>query len=600
MSSAIRGFAARIGDWLAGGTRGITAGAVFVVLVLLALIVTPVAIGELAIAAHAHITEVVDPLDDQQEEIGRLAARLEASALRYVIGGNPEYLRGYEEAARDLDEAIQRARSLAERAGPRAVRQVGEVERAIRRWQAFAESVIALRRAGRAEEAQAAVATGEGAQLFDDFWRQHAALHDLVVADRTTDRERIDRILGSGIAVSAVLGVFGVLAALGAYRLARRTAELYEEVRVERARVAELATSERRRADELDAIIEHMAEGVTVVDASGQIVHLNRAARQIWQLSWPDEQHGHVGELGGFDVRYPDGRPVPVEELPINRVLRGESFSGLEVVYVRRDGRRYYLRFGGSAVRDEAGRVALAVTVYHDVTEIRALERQREEFVSVVAHDLRSPLTIIRGYASLLSRLTPHQHDCEQERKAVGAIDASARQLDRMVADLLDASRIEARRLTLVREEIDLPSFVRGVVERSAKLTEGHPVRVEVSGPVPAVRADPTRLGQILANLLSNAAKYSYPETEILVELEPRPGEVVVAVTNRGSGIPEEDRAQLFERFHRTRAAVAERVPGLGLGLYITKGLVEAHGGRIRVESEVGRYTTFRFTLPTG
>jgi signal transduction histidine kinase len=125
-------------------------------------------------------------------------------------------------------------------------------------------------------------------------------------------------------------------------------------------------------------------------------------------------------------------------------------------------------------------------------------------------------------------------------------------------------------------------------------------VRVELRGEVPPLEADPARLEQVLVNLLSNAAKYSFPETEILVEVEPREREVMVSVTNLGQGIPPEEQEAIFTRFRRARAATEAGVPGLGLGLYITKGLVEAHGGRIWVESEVGKSTTFRFTLPLG
>ncbi len=122
--------------------------------------------------------------------------------------------------------------------------------------------------------------------------------------------------------------------------------------------------------------------------------------------------------------------------------------------------------------------------------------------------------------------------------------------------------------------------------------------KVEVRGDIPHVQADPDQIEQVLTNLLSNAGKYSYPDTEITVEVEPRPREVMISVTNIGPGVLPEDRDKLFTRFHRTRQAQQEKVPGLGLGLYIAKGLVEAHGGRIWVESEPGKYATFRFTLP--
>lgn len=362
-------------------------------------------------------------------------------------------------------------------------------------------------------------------------------------------------------------------------------------------RMEELAREAERRSSELDAVIEGVDEGITIADGDGRIVRVNSRGREIWGHLLARDGHPHVSELAGrIDLRYPDDRPMPFDEWPILRALRGEVFSGLEAIYCRPDGKKIHLLFSSGVVRDEGGRVRLAVNVYGDITPIREFEMAREEFISVVAHDLRAPLTVITGFAGILRRLPPEQHGQAQEQRALDSILSSTRRLERMVGDLLDASRLEARRLELTREPVDLPRLVRDVVERMAETVRGHPVRVEVRGDVPSLHADPARLEQVLGNLLSNAAKYSYPATEILLEVDPRPGEVMVSVTNQGPGIAPEDRDRIFIRFHRTRAA--ERVPGLGLGLYISKGLVEAHGGRIWVESEVGKYATFRFTLP--
>lgn len=139
---------------------------------------------------------------------------------------------------------------------------------------------------------------------------------------------------------------------------------------------------------------------------------------------------------------------------------------------------------------------------------------------------------------------------------------------------------------------------MREVVERVEAITSGHSVRVVVQGTIPPVDVGPARVEQVLGNLLSNAAKYGYPNTEILVHLQRTVGAAKVSVTNEGEGIPPEEQARLFTRFHRTQPAEKGPVKGLGLGLYISKGLVETHGGRIWVESIPGKTTTFHFTLP--
>ncbi len=378
----------------------------------------------------------------------------------------------------------------------------------------------------------------------------------------------------------------------------RRIQEANNRLVVSAMREQELAREHEQRRSELDAVIEGVSEGITLVDGEGRIVRINRAGGEILGIGtdWQGRRLEEYSER--MEFRSPDDRPVPFRQWPTARALRGEVVSGQEMVLLRPDGKRVNLLFSTSLVRGEDGKVRLAMSIYRDITPIRELERAREEFISVIAHDLRSPLTVITGFAGLLQRLQPGQHGQPQEQKAVLSILTSARRLEKMVADLLDASRIEASRLVLAKEAVELPRLVQEVVERSVETTKGHPVRVEIRGEVPPLEADPARLEQVLVNLLSNAAKYSFPETEILVEVEPRPEEVMASITNRGQGIAPEEQEAIFTRFRRTRTAAKGKVPGLGLGLYITKGLVEAHGGRIWVESEMGKSTTFRFTLP--
>ncbi len=364
-------------------------------------------------------------------------------------------------------------------------------------------------------------------------------------------------------------------------------------------RVQRLAEQATRWAAELDAVIEGVGEGVTIADGKGRILRRNRAGREILGPSPEIEgDQSFTRYAGHFGVRYPDNRSVPPEQFPLARAVRGETVSGEELVLVGPDGRKLHLLFSTSVVRDKEGRVALAMSIYRDITQIRQLEQAREEFISLVAHDLRSPLTVITGFAGLLQRLPPELHCQPQERKAVESILVSAKRMERMVADLLDVSRIGSNRLTLNMEPVELTALVREVVERAREVTQDHEIHVDVLGSIPPLKADPVRLEQVLVNLLSNAAKYGYPETVIRVKLERRGEEVQVAVTNRGPGIPPEDLPQLFTRFQRTRFSREGRIPGLGLGLYISKGLVEAHGGRIWAESMPGKTTTFYFTLP--
>lgn len=222
-------------------------------------------------------------------------------------------------------------------------------------------------------------------------------------------------------------------------------------------------------------------------------------------------------------------------------------------------------------------------------------ERLLEEWTAVVAHDLSQPVTVILGYAELLKQQFVGSYPAAQR---VESILTNGRRLIRMIEDLLDASRLDAHHLTLAPEPVDLPHLVRSVAAQRNETMNHPPVRIVVVGKVPTIKADSGRLEQVLDNLLSNAAKYGEPNTEIMVEIVKRRREVEVSVTNYGDGIPADELSEVFDRFTRTRGARRSGRSGLGLGLYIVKGIVEAHGGRVWATSKPGETTSFHFMLP--
>ncbi len=229
--------------------------------------------------------------------------------------------------------------------------------------------------------------------------------------------------------------------------------------------------------------------------------------------------------------------------------------------------------------------------------EIRLREQEREEDVHMISHDLRAPLTVIQGQAQLLQQgLERIGVDGRQQRSAE-AILTSARRMNTMIQDLVDRARLESGQLTLNRRPVRLRAFLLELKDRLATTLEVGRIRIDVPEDLPPVSTDPDRLERILINLLTNSFKYSEPGTEIRVSAVRRGGEIVTAVEDHGPGIAPEELGQLFERYRRTEAARETR-EGLGLGLYITKGLVDAHGGRIWAESQVGQGSRFSFTLP--
>ncbi len=224
------------------------------------------------------------------------------------------------------------------------------------------------------------------------------------------------------------------------------------------------------------------------------------------------------------------------------------------------------------------------------------LQEQREDLVRMVSHDLRAPLTSVQGQAQLLLKLLERSGQNGRLSQSAEAILTSARRMNSMIQDLVDVARRESGQLEIKRTPTALASTVLDLTRRMAGVLDTDRIRVEIPREMPSVWADPDRLDRILTNLLTNALKYSLPGTQVQLSARRENGEVVVSISDQGPGIPAEEIPRLFQRFYRgSHSRTAE---GLGLGLYITRMLVEAHGGRIWVESTPGKGSTFSFTLP--
>jgi signal transduction histidine kinase len=290
-----------------------------------------------------------------------------------------------------------------------------------------------------------------------------------------------------------------------------------------------------------------------------------------------------------FDVRNARGELWVLDELPLAISLRaGEPAQDQELYLRQPDGNLLPVEARGTPIRDETGRPAGAVVVLRDVTERKEIERLRDEWIAVVAHDLRQPVhTIVFAFDLLW------EHASADDRGLLERVRSSAMHLNRMIEDLFDAARVTAGRVDVECTYGDIGRIAADAVDR-VKLM--HPdVQIELTAPTEqAVWVDPERIQQVFGNLLSNAVKYRTPDTPVRVEIVRTQEGVRVGVTNQGPPIEPDEKALLFHRFARTRTARGKR--GVGLGLYITRGLVEAHGGRIWVDSEDGT-TTFYFTL---
>ncbi|MDP8925299.1 MAG: PAS domain-containing protein [Chloroflexota bacterium] len=391
----------------------------------------------------------------------------------------------------------------------------------------------------------------------------------LVLSQETTDRVRAERRLAEAL--------------LDAQERARQEAEA--RAIAERALEAE---QEARAYAEFAEIVyrslfEGVADAVLVASEDARYVDANEAACAL--LGYTRDE---LRSMRPADIVVPS-RPWAV--VGYGRLLPDGSWQA-EVTLRRKDGSLVAVETRARPVRLPTGTVYIGIN--RDISERKALERLQRDFIAMVTHELRTPLTTLKGYAQMMRRRGAYN-----ERSLETMIDQAGR-LERLLGDMIDVSILEAGRLELRREPVDVVGEAADAVEQIQALSHDHQVRLVAPDDPLVAWCDRDRLKQVFGNLLSNAVKYSPEGGEIVVRVEDRGNEVQIAVSDRGLGIAPDVLPRLFGRFYRA-SETAQGIRGLGLGLYITRSLIEAHGGQIWAESPgPGLGTTVQFTLPYG
>jgi PAS domain S-box-containing protein len=381
-------------------------------------------------------------------------------------------------------------------------------------------------------------------------------------------------------------------------RLLTELKSVNEQLLLTSMRNKELAESAGRRAAEWDATLTSIAEGMVIFDREGRVVRMNPAAERMTGVVGLSDRDITLDELAKvLCMETADGEKLSTEELPPARALRGEVVSGQIMVAHPTATGLTWLSVSSAPIRTPSGGIGGAVTTFADITWMHDLQEQREDLVRAVSHDLRNPLTAIQGQAQLLQKMLDRAGQDGVFRQSVESIVTGCRRMNAMIQDLVDLARLESGQLRLERRQLALRPFVMEMLMRSATAVNPKRVRVEIPEELPLLNVDPNRLERILLNLLSNALKYSAPGTTVRLAAFAN-GNVTVTVEDQGTGISPEDLPHLFQRFYR--AGKTRRMEGLGMGLYITRMLVEAHGGRIWVESQPEAGSRFSFTLPPG
>ena len=369
---------------------------------------------------------------------------------------------------------------------------------------------------------------------------------------------------------------------------ARPGGELGELVASLNDMAAQLQARMRELNDEkagLSAILSSMTEGVLVMDAGGKIRLANEALRQPLDIS--EEAIGKTA-LEVF-------RNVPLQEIVAETAQTGR-ISSRELTFLSPVERVFLVNAARLHVRD--GVSAGVVVVFHDITRLKQLENLRKEFVANVSHELRTPLSIIKGYVETL--LDPHPPDAVTAQQFLQTIQRHSQRLEALIGDLLTVSALESQQARLQLEPVSLRVAAEAAAEELARQVreKNMTISVEVPPEFSQPRADAQRLHQVFFNLLDNAVKYVPAGGRIAVSTKLMDNEIEVCVADNGPGIAAEHLPRVFERFYRVDKGRSRELGGTGLGLSIVKHIVQAHGGRVWAESEVGKGSAFYFTLP--
>jgi signal transduction histidine kinase len=364
---------------------------------------------------------------------------------------------------------------------------------------------------------------------------------------------------------------------------------------IDRAHLLTQAEDNRRLAeeqrDQLRVILDNLPSGVLIRRASDGELELDNATAREMVGRQPGPQ-----ELPA-DYRFlrADGSPLPRHQWPGMRALRGEIVRNRQMTLATGEGSALPVLVQAAPLRNRRGEVVRAVVVFQDITRLREAEQLKDDFLSLISHEFRTPLTAIHGGAHLLAQ-RGETLDAETRQSLLADIVAESTVLEQMLANMLTLTAIQAGRLDLEAEPVHLPALIRRAVTAAEAKLPDHRFVIDLDGQVPPAEGDADLLNQVLRNLYENAAKYSPAGTTITTRVTNDDRSITIHVTDEGAGIATEYLETVFERFRRPGAG--PEVRGMGLGLYLSRHLMEAQGGQIGVTSPgPGQGATFSVTL---
>lgn len=372
--------------------------------------------------------------------------------------------------------------------------------------------------------------------------------------------------------------------------IAMQNAQLYERIDQERKRLA--------------AMVQNSADGVMILDANLNIVSFNRALERMTAWKAVDVVGLNLDEVFVWKrVDKGDLRKALAQGWPYQSPNDPTLDMSAETVYVegdmlRRDGLMLSIGIRYAPLFSADGELTNVIANVRDITNFRQAQEMQNIFISTVSHELKTPVALIKGHAATLRR-DDVVWDAVMVRDYSGVIEEEADRLTGLIENLLTASKLQAGSGTQLNTgDVRLDRLAEHVVERFNTQTKNHKFVLDFPPDFPSVQGDAVQLRQVIDNLLGNAIKYSPDGGEIRIGGSAENDTVSVYVRDQGVGLREVDQDRIFERFFRVDGALSRKTQGTGLGLYLSKAIIEAHGGTIRVESQPGKGATFTFTLP--
>ncbi len=384
-----------------------------------------------------------------------------------------------------------------------------------------------------------------------------------------------NEILDISLTISPIRGLHGNI--IGASKIAR-------DITAQKEAERQIAANEQK----FRVLADSMPQFVWTGDAAGNLNYFNQAVYQYSGLS--KEQ---IKKEGWLQIVHPDDREANVEAWT-HSVQTGTDFI-FEHRFGRHDGEYRWQLSRAIPQRDAAGNIQMWVGTSTDIQDIKEQDQQKDFFISMASHELKTPITSIKGYIQLLQTAYAKSEDTLL-KKSLGVIDKQIVTLTSLITDLLDVSKIKSGSLVLNKQDFEITEMISEIVNQIKHVNPDH--HITFSGKSALVFADRERIGQVLINLLTNAVKYSPNSKEIIIKNFIENDHVVVSVHDSGIGISKADQEKIFERFYRVEGKDERTYPGFGIGLFISSEIIQRHDGKISVSSEPGKGSVFYFSIP--